>query len=350
MTSAQLVADLRSDTVTRPSRPMLEAMMRAPLGDDVLGDEPTVNALQEKVAALFGKEAALFVPSGTMANQLAIRCWLNPAEALIAHEESHIILYETGGPAAISGVMCMAARGQRGMFDIGELDRLYKHEESHNAPTRLLWIENTQNRGGGAIWPIDRIEAMTRRARERGMRCHLDGARVWNAHVATGIPLATYASHFDSLSCCFSKGLGAPVGSALVGPRDMIARARRYRKMLGGSMRQSGILAAAAIYALDNSIARLREDHAKARRFAETLVASGRFEIDMESVQTNMVYFWPKGAAPGAAGSAAALEFAKHWDSRGIRMFEEGHRIRAVFHMDVSDEQADQAAGLLTAS
>ncbi|MGH7131573.1 MAG: threonine aldolase family protein [Phycisphaerales bacterium] len=329
--------DLRSDTVTRPTPAMRRAMAEAEVGDDVLGDDPTVIRLQERIATIMGKEAACFVPSGTMANQTAIRAHTEPGDALIAHADSHIIHYETGAPAALSGVMVSAALGPRGLFDADQVDALVKPDSHHFARSRLLVIENTQNRGGGAVWPMDQIQRVVGRARHYNLRCHLDGARVWNASVATGIKPADYAKHFDTVSCCFSKGLGAPVGSAVCGPRDLIARVHRFRKMFGGTMRQSGILAAAALYALDNHIDRLADDHANAKRLAAGLAAIPGITIALP-VDTNMVFI---DLAPDLGTADAACK--KLAAQQVLALPTAPQRIRLVCHLDIHNDMIDKA-------
>lgn len=333
--------DLRSDTVTRPSEAMRRAMIAAPLGDDVLGDDPTVIELQERVAALLGKEGACFVPSGTMANQASIRALTEPGDEIIGHKDSHIIHYEGGAPAVISGCMIAAAEGERGRFSLDEFNRLVRPDNVHAPRTRLLVIENTHNRGGGAVWPLDQIAALTGRARELGLKRHLDGARLWNASVASGVPPREYARHFDTVSTCFSKGLGAPVGSTVAGDRATIARVARIRKMLGGAMRQSGVLAAAAIFALENNISRLAEDHANARRLAETLADVEGLRVDLAAVETNIVYV---DVAP-ELGTAA--EFCGRLHARGVWVLPTGpRRLRVVTHLDVSREGIERAVAV----
>ncbi|MBL8746947.1 MAG: aminotransferase class I/II-fold pyridoxal phosphate-dependent enzyme [Phycisphaerae bacterium] len=332
------IIDLRSDTVTRPSAAMKRAMMEAALGDDVLGDDPTVIALQERVASLLGKEAACFVPSGTMANQAAIRALTEPGDEIICHRDSHIIHYETGAPAVISGCMIAAADGPRGRFTLDEFDRLVRPDNIHAPRTRLLVIENTHNRGGGSVWPIDRIASLTARARELGMKCHLDGARLWNASVASGVAMIEYARHFDTVATCFSKGLGAPACSAVSGDRSTIARVARIRKMLGGAMRQSGLLAAAALYAIEHNIGRLADDHANAKRLASGFARVSGLRVDASEVETNIVYV----DIDPSLGLAA--DFCKRMHSRGVWMLPTApQRFRAVTHMDVSAEQIDRA-------
>lgn len=336
---AEVIADLRSDTVTRPTPAMLDAMMRAPLGDDVLGDDPTVNALCERVCALFGKEAAIFVPSGTMANQVALRALTEPGDEIICHPLSHIYLYEGGGPAALSGCSVAFAEGERGMFDADAMLASVRPVDDHDPVTRVVSIENTQNRGGGAVWPSERIAQVSEAARDRGLRMHLDGARIMNAVVASGVSAAEYGRHFDTVTICFSKGLGAPVGSAVAGDAVMIRRAKRFRKMFGGAMRQAGVVAAAAVYALNHHVERLAEDHAKARRLGEGLAGISGVRVDPGAVQTNIVYF----EVP-TDGSV----FCKRLESKGVRMLSLGGRsIRAVMHLDVSYESIDTCVALV---
>lgn len=337
------IIDLRSDTVTRPTEAMRRAMFDAPLGDDVLGDDPTVIRLQEKVAALLGKEAACFVPSGTMANQCAIRALTEPGDEIVCHKDSHIIHYETGAPAVISGCMIAPADGPRGMFDMDEFERLVRPDNIHAARSRLLVLENTHNRGGGAVWPIDRVRALTARARELGLRCHLDGARLWNASVASGVEPKAFAACFDTVSTCFSKGLGTPVGSAIAGERAVIAKVARIRKMLGGAMRQSGLLAAAAIHALDHHVERLKDDHASAARFATLLGASRRLTPDPQ-VETNIVYVTVDPSLGSAAAFCAALREKNVWVLPTA-----ANRFRVVTHLDVSAQMVDEAAARMMA-
>jgi threonine aldolase len=330
--------DLRSDTVTRPTPGMLRAMTSAELGDDVLGDDPTVIALQEKVAALLGKEAAVFVPTGTMANQTAIRAHTEPGDEVVCHEGSHIIHYETGSPAALSGVMVRPLPGERGLFEASDVDGAVRPESSHFARSRLLIVENTHNRGGGAVWPVGQVKRVTDRARAHGLRCHLDGARLWNACAATGLPPAEYAQYFDTVSVCFSKGLGTPAGSAVAGDKATMVRVHRFRKMFGGTMRQTGVLAAAALHALDHHRERLVEDHANATRLAEGLGDIPGLSIALP-VETNMVFF---DVAPSTGVDAAGL--CAMLKSLGVLMLPTAaRRIRAVCHLDVNAAQIAQA-------
>jgi threonine aldolase len=338
------VIDLRSDTVTRPTPGMREAMMAAELGDDVLGDDPTVKRLEAKFADHVGKAAACFVPTGTMGNQVAIRSLTEPGDEIVGHEDSHIVHYETGAPAAISGCMVRMLRGARGQFTAEDVRAAIRPDNVHCPVTKLVVIENTQNRGGGSIWPLERLDAICGLARERGLRTHLDGARLWNASVAMGVPMSRLARDFDTVTCCFSKALGAPLGSILAGSEEVIKRARRFRKMCGGAMRQSGIVAAAAIYAMDHHVERLAEDHAGAKALAATIAAIPGLSLEPEQarvgVETNIVYFDLGGAvAMDAAGLCERLR------ARGVLMLPTGpRRVRAVTHLDLTRAQCERAA------
>jgi threonine aldolase len=303
--------DLRSDTVTRPGDAMRRAMAEAEVGDDVLGDDPTVRELERASAELLGKEAALFVPSGTMANQVAIRCHTQPGDEMLLDAHAHIYWYEGGGPAALSGVSCRVLPGLRGHFSADDVRAALRPGDVHFPPTRLLAVEQTHNRGGGTIWPLEQIEAVCGAAREAGMQTHLDGARLWNASAATGISESAYARDFDSVSVCFSKGLGAPVGSALAGSTEFVERARRFRKLFGGGMRQVGIIAAGAHHALAHNRERLADDHAHARKLARGLSEIPGIEIEPDEVQTNMVYFDVQGLS--ATQVVEALGARKVW-------------------------------------
>lgn len=332
------MVDLRSDTITMPTPAMRDAMQRAELGDDVLGDDPTVISLQEKIAGMLGKDAALFVPSGTMGNQLAIRAQVEPGDEVIAHEDSHIIHYEGGAPAALSGCSILPLRGPRGFFEESQVHAAIRPTECHFAQSRLLVVENTCNRGGGSIWPLEQLAGVARAGREHGLRIHLDGARLFNASVASGVALATYAEHFDTISICFSKGLGAPVGSALVGDAETVRRAHRFRKLFGGAMRQSGLLAAAAAYALDAHLDRLADDHVNAMRLATALAGMPAVRLDPATVETNIVFFDIDSEWGTAADVAERLARA------GVRMMALGpQRLRAVTHLDVDSAGIDKA-------
>ncbi len=328
--------DLRSDTITKPTPAMREAMARAEVGDDVFGDDPTVARLEARTAEILGKEAAVFTPSGTMANQLALRAHTEPGDEILVDANAHIYYYESGAPAALAGVMCRCLPGVRGVFTVADVEDVLRPADQHFAPTKLVCLENTHNRGGGSVWPIERIREIADVSRARGLRRHLDGARLWNAAIATGIPERDYAAYFDSVSVCFSKGLGAPIGSALCGTREFIHRARRFRKMYGGGMRQAGILAAGALHALEHHRARLAEDHANARALAEGLSRLPGLELDPASVQTNIILMRVRKL------SAASLMGAL--DQAGVRVLAVGpDTIRAVTNLMVTSEKIPTA-------
>jgi threonine aldolase len=327
---AERIIDLRSDTVTVPDSGMREAMAAAVVGDDVFEEDPTINELQQRVAAMLGKEDALFVPSGTMSNQIAIHAHTRPGDQLLCEENAHIYIYEGGGPAVLSGVTCRPIRGDRGLLTVEDFEDKINPSDVHKTRTRLVTIENTHNRGGGSIYPIEDIEAISNWARLHGLAMHLDGARLWNAIVATGIPAHRWGQAFDSISLCFSKGLGAPIGSVLVGTRDFILRARHVRKLLGGGMRQVGVLGAACLYALDHNLDRLAEDHANAKLLAEVLEACG-LGIRAQDVETNMLW---ADVDPRFGTAAQVVErFAEH----GILMLALGPQtLRAVTNLMVT--------------
>lgn len=319
---------------------MREAIARAEVGDDVFGEDPSVRALEAQVAAIVGKEAALFVTSGTMSNQLAIALHTRPGDEVIVGEGAHVVFYESGAGAALSGVQFTIA-GENGFFDADAMAAKI-HPTAHWSPrTSLVCIENTHNRAGGRVFPQALVDDVALRAREHGLRVHLDGARIWNASARTGIDVATLSAPFDTVSVCFSKGLGAPVGSALCGPANEIERARTFRKRWGGGMRQSGLLAAGARYALDHHRARLGLDHENARRFANRLSNVRGVMIDLESVETNIVNvdLDPSIRASAVVESARAV---------GVLINATGpRRLRAVTHLDLTDTAVDQAADLV---
>jgi len=336
------IVDLRSDTVTRPSLEMRKAIMSAEVGDDVLGDDPTVNALQERMAALLEKEATLFVPSGSMANGCAIRAVCEPGDEIILDQTTHSYNYEGGAFAAICGCSVRMIAGRRGLFGPQDVRDAMRPQDAHFAQSRLVIVENTNNRGGGAVWPLERVAEIHGVTRELGLHLHLDGARLWNASVATGHNPAEYARRADTVSMCFSKGLGAPVGSILAGPKPLIARAHRFRKMFGGGMRQAGILAAAALYALDYNVERLAEDHENAHRFAEAIAEFPGIRLDPDTVETNIVIFEVE------ARLGSAHQFVERLREREIWMLATAPtRVRAVTHLDVSRAQVDRAAKVL---
>lgn len=332
--------DLRSDTVTKPTPAMREAIAHAEVGDDVYGEDPTVAALERRVAELLGKEAALFVPSGTMGNQLAILTSTRRGDEVVVGEGAHCAWFESGAGAALSGVQ-FATAGRGGFFTAEELDAAAKPGAYYYPRTSLVAVENTHNRAGGRIFPQREILRIAERARTRGLKLHLDGARLWNASVATGTPVGELAAPFDTVSVCFSKGLGAPVGSALAGSRAQIVEAHRLRKMLGAGMRQVGLLAAAALHALDRHVARLADDHAHARLFAGelrgALTTSG---VTVSEPETNIVT-----ADVPAGTSDRAIALAKE---RGVLLGTIAtDRLRAVFHLDVDRDAALAAARAL---
>lgn len=334
--------DLRSDTVTLPTPQMRRAMAEAAVGDDVFGEDPTVNELEAETAAVLGKEAALFVPSGTMANQIAVRTHTEHGDEIVVESSAHIYYYEAGAPAALSGVMCRYVTGRRGIFSGSDLEAVLRPANYHFPPTRLVCIENTHNRGGGSVWRLEHITDVARVAKQHGLRLHMDGARLWNAAVATGVPERDFAAPFDSVSVCFSKGLGAPVGSALAGSKEFIARARRFRKQFGGGMRQAGIIAAGALYALHNHRSRLAQDHANAKRLARGLSQLPGIVIDAESVETNIVFF--------RVTDVPAAQFVRELDNRGVRMLATGpDTIRAVTNLNVSEEDIAVALEIISA-
>ncbi len=334
--------DLRSDTVTRPSERMRAAIAAAPVGDDQYAEDPSANRLQERIAALLGKESALWLPSGTMANQVALRVLTRPGDDVIVSRESHALWHETGGGGANAGVQ-FTEIGARGIFSADEFLAARKPQgHALYPPTTLVEIENTHNRAGGVIFPQDEAERICAAAREHNISSYLDGARLWNAAVACGRPAAELAAPYDLVAVALSKGLGAPGGSLLAGPRELIARAVRYRRMLGGAMRQVGIFAAAGLYALENNMERLAEDHAMARRIGDRLAKSARIELDLASVQTNILVF---RLAPGAPDAPTLVNRLRE---RGVLVTAFGPRtIRAVTHLDVSPEQCARAAEIL---
>jgi threonine aldolase len=336
--------DLRSDTVTQPTPEMLAAMARAEVGDDVLEGDPTVRKLESQVAALLGKDAALFVPSGTMANLLALLSQTRAGDEFICDDGSHVYYYEGGGYAALAGVSVKFAHGENGLFTGDQLASSLRAPDAHFPTTTLVAVENTHNRAGGVPWTLPQLQGVSRAARARGLRLHMDGARLWNATAATGISEAAYAAEVDTVSVCFSKGLGCPVGSALVGDAPTIALARRKRKMLGGGMRQSGSLAAAAIYALDHNRSRISQDHARAKRLAEILAASPHLTVDPTRIHTNMVYFTVANSAGPAKSLCDRVEST-------VRMFATGPQtIRAVLHLHVTDKDVETAGKAIVAA
>lgn len=334
--------DLRSDTVTRPTPAMREAMARAEVGDDQYGEDPTTNRLQERMAALLGKEAALWMPSGTMANQVALLVLARPGDEVVTAREAHAGWHEAGGAAANAGVQIVEV-GERGIFTRADLEAAIKPAGLPVFPaTTVVEIENTHNRSGGVVFPQDEVVRICGLAREKGLASFLDGARLWNAAAASGRSEAELAAPFDLVSVAFSKGLGAPGGSLLAGSRELIQRANRHRRRLGGAMRQVGIFAAAALHGVEHHRSRLAEDHANARRLAERLAGCAAVQLDLASVQTNIVVFHLKPGAPDATAVVAAAR------AKGVLLNAFGPRtVRAVTHLDVTVAQCDEAAGHL---
>ncbi|RCK76545.1 MAG: Low-specificity L-threonine aldolase [Ignavibacteriae bacterium] len=329
--------DLRSDTVTKPSPEMRNAIFEAEVGDDVYGEDPTVNLLQKKVSEMFGKEAALFVPSGVMGNQVCIKTHTNPGDEIIADVDAHIFVYENAAPAVLSGVSIKTIQNQNGVITAEQIKAAIRPKAYYLPVTRLICLENTHGRSGGTIFPIDEIRKIYNLAKEENIKMHLDGARLWNAAVASDISLKEYAKYFDSILVCLSKGLGAPIGSLIVGDSEFIERARVYRKMFGGGMRQVGILAAAGIYAVENNIQRLAEDHLKAKRLAEELQSLKTFYINLQNVQTNMVIF-------KIVSEISQQEVLEKLKANGVLLTPEHHNsIRAVTHLDVTFDDIDKA-------
>jgi threonine aldolase len=332
--------DLRSDTVTKPTPAMLAAILAADVGDDVYGEDPTINRLEEKVADYLGKEAALFVPTGTMGNQVALRVHTQPGDEVILESTSHIYLWEAGGAAVHSGVTCRTIDGTWGLFDPARLE--VRPIDHHAVRTRLVCLETTHNRGGGTIYPLETVRAISAWAKAHGLAMHLDGARLFNAVVASRISARDWCRPFDSVMVAFSKGLGAPVGSALAGPRDFIGSARKIRKLFGGAMRQAGYLAAACIYGMDHHIDRLAEDHANAKVLAEAVATVPGFKLAPPGVETNLVWFDVDPAVWTAGDVVARLK------SAGVRVSALGTRtIRACTHLDVSRADSERAAAAI---
>jgi threonine aldolase len=328
--------DLRSDTVTRPSEPMRRAMAEAPVGDDVYREDPTVERLQELVADLLGKEAALYVPSGTMSNQLCLRTLTHMGDEVIVHEDAHVLHYEGGAAAALSALQLRPVPGEFGVLSPESVSAMVRPPGEHFAHTGAVEMENTHNRCGGTIWPLEAMQAVAVVARERGLKVHLDGARLWNAHRATGVSLRAYAATADSVSVCFSKGLGAPVGSALAGSYEFVERARDNRKRFGGAMRQAGIIAAGAVYALEHNVGRLVEDHENAATLASYLLQVPGVEI-LHPVQTNIVIA-EVSRLGGAERAVAALK------EQGVLCgMASPTRVRFVTHLDVSAQEVKTA-------
>jgi len=338
-----MAIDLRSDTVTKPSAGMRDAIAQAPVGDDVYGDDPTVNSLEERLATLFGKEAGLFAPTGSMANQLAIRMLVAPGQELIAETNSHIVRAELGAAAVFSGITTRTWPATHGLLRAADALEIARPDSGpYLVSTTAIAVENTHNFGGGTVQPIDEIAALRKGADQMGLALHLDGARIWNAHIATGVSFKEYGKYFDTISVCLSKGLGAPVGSVMLSTKERVSSARIWRKRYGGGMRQVGILAAAAHYALDNNIQLLAQDHRRAKELAVAIAAIDPSLIDPQGVQTNIV------GLDLAAMPFSAAELAQRTRDAGLWISALGPKYaRLVTHMDFDDEQCAQAIDIL---
>lgn len=335
------IIDLRSDTVTKPSKAMRKAMYDAEVGDDVFKEDPTVNKLEDYTADLLGKEAALFVTSGVMGNQICLNVLTNPGDEVICERDSHIFNYESGSPAALSGIQLHPVDGIRGVITVEQVEHIIRPSNAYYMPrTKVITLENTHNRAGGAVCPMEKIFDMKNLVKKYKLFYHLDGARIWNASVATGIPVKDYAVYFDSVSCCFSKGLGAPVGSIIAGTKEFIKEAYRVRKAWGGGMRQAGILASACLYALQNNIERLSEDHEKAKILAGAINENPGLEIDIDSVQTNILIFKPL--------KLNIDESLKRCKEKGLLLsVGKIDSLRAVMHLDISFKNVEESVKIL---
>lgn len=333
--------DLRSDTVTKPSEEMRKAMYNAEVGDDVYKEDPTVARLEKLSAEILGKEAALFVPSGVMGNQICLNILTNPGDEVLCERDAHIFQYESGSPAALSGIQVSTIEGENGILSPQQIEENIRPVEAYYmARTKVVEIENTHNRAGGVIQPIENIEAIKNVCDKHNLFFHLDGARLWNASVESGIALKDYTKYFISASCCLSKGLGAPVGSVIVGEKEFINQAFRIRKAWGGGMRQVGILAAAGIYAIENNLSKLKDDHQKAKVLAQGISKTGAFSINLELVQTNIVAFKPL--------YHKSTEIIKRAKEKGL-LISDGKPgfLRAVTHLDVTFEEIEKAVEII---
>ncbi len=330
-----MIVDLRSDTVTKPTPEMYEAMRNAELGDDVLGDDPTVIALEKLAAEKMGKPSAMFVPSGTMGNQIGVKTWTQPGDAILVEQEAHILFYESGGPGAVSGVVTFTFPSKNGVPDVENIKDRVTVGSIHTPATKLLCLENTHNRSGGAVIPIDLMKKFRDFANENEMKIHLDGARIFNAAHALSVQAKEISQYADSVMFCLSKGLSCPVGSLLVGPEDYISEAKKHRKRMGGTMRQSGILAACGIYALNNLTERLQEDHKRAKIFADFVNKLNGFKVDLENVQTNIVMIDTE---------KPAKEISDKLYENDVWCFAiKKNRLRCVFHREIDDKKNQRA-------
>jgi threonine aldolase len=338
--------DLYSDTATRPSVAMLAAMTSASVGDEQKGEDPSVNALEEMGADLLGKDAAVFLPSATMANQIAVKVHTQPGDEAIVEQSSHIVTSEGGGPAFLSGIMLHTLCGSRGTFTPEQVEAAIRPDGPHHPRTRLVCVEQTSNRGGGSVWPLNRLAAIAELAKRRKLATHMDGSRLMNAAVASGVGAREYARGYDSVTLCLSKGLGCPIGALLAGGSDFIRQARRYKHLFGGAMRQAGFIAAAGIYALVNNVSRLTEDHTNAKLLARLLANIPGIDIDVGGVETNIVFFDIGGT------SVVGLDFIARLRLLGVRMglSSSSTVLRAVTHLDVSRADVERAASATAAA
>ncbi len=336
------IIDLRSDTVTKPSEGMRKAMYEAEVGDDVYREDPTLNKLQEYAANLLGKEASLFVPSGVMGNQICLNVHTNPGDEVICETDAHIFQYESGSPAALSGIQLNTVRGNRGVLTPENIEPLIRPTSAYYMPrSKVIEIENTHNRAGGTIYKVKEIEALQKVAEKYNLKFHLDGARLWNASVASGVSLEKFASFFDSVSVCLSKGLGAPVGSIIAGSKDFIKEAFRVRKAWGGGMRQAGILGAAGLYALQNNVERLAEDHEKAIKLGKHISELESFEVLNKNIETNIIIFKPL--------KHSVEDIIQKCKEKGLLLsVGQVGSLRAVTHMDVSLERINEAMEIIS--
>jgi threonine aldolase len=330
--------DLYSDTMTKPTPAMRKCMAEAEVGDEQKGEDPTVNRLQDMVAELLGKEAAVYLPSGTMCNEISLAAWARTGDEMIIHRDSHPVHFEVGGPAYLARIMVYPLDGSRGMFTAEQVEEAIRPDSPHYPCSRIVEIENTHNMGGGSIWPLAQVQTVCAMAHRYGLVTHLDGARLLNAVVATGISAKAYAAPFDSAWIDLSKGLGCPVGAVLAGSREFIKSARRLKHLFGGAMRQAGIIAAAGVYALEHHVARLAEDHEHARRLAQALAELPGVHLNPADVETNIVIF------DVGATSRPAKEIGEHLEKEGVRVSVVGRtKLRAVTHLDVSRQDIERA-------
>lgn len=330
--------DLYSDTMTKPTPAMRQCMATAEVGDEQKGEDPTVNRLQEMVAELLGKEAAVYLPSGTMCNEISFAVWARTGDEMILHRDSHPVHFEVGGPAFLARMMLYPLDGPRGLFTAEQVEEAIRPDSPHYPRSRIVEIENTHNMGGGSIWPLAQLQAVCATAHRYGLVTHMDGARLLNAVVATGIPAKTYAEPFDSVWIDLSKGLGCPVGAMLAGSRDFIKDARRLKHLFGGAMRQAGIIAAAGVYALQHHVTRLAEDHAHAQMLAQALAELSTVDLNPADVETNIVIFGVEAA------DRSAVEIAEQLEKEGVRVSVVSRtKLRAVTHLDVSRQDIERA-------